>query len=95
MCYLVCTSSDPLAKRRLTYLEDNDDGFEIARYDLALRGPGDIGGVRQSGIPDLHVSDIYSDLRILEVARDDAKFILENKNDENNRKILAYITSMK
>lgn len=92
-CYLVCTTSEKLARQRLEYLEDNEDGFEIARYDLASRGPGDISGVRQSGIPDLNVSDIYSDLRILEVARVDAQNILKNKQDINNQEIIAYISS--
>ena len=67
--------------------------IEIARYDLASRGPGDIGGVRQSGVPDLNVSDIYSDIRILEVARIDAQNILNNPEDINNKEIIAYISS--
>lgn len=92
-CYLVCTTSEKLARQRLQYLEDNEDGFEIARYDLASRGPGDISGVRQSGIPDLNVSDIYSDIRILEVARVDAQNILNNPKDINNLEIIAYISS--
>jgi ATP-dependent DNA helicase RecG len=92
-CYLVCTTSERLARQRLEYLEDNEDGFEIARYDLASRGPGDISGVRQSGIPDLNVSDIYSDIRILEVARVDAQNILNNPKDINNLEIIAYISS--
>ena len=92
-CFLVCTTSEKLARQRLQYLEDNEDGFEIARYDLASRGPGDIGGVRQSGVPDLNVSDIYSDIRILEVARIDAQNILNNPEDINNKEIIAYISS--
>lgn len=92
-CYLLCTTSEKLARQRLEYLQDNEDGFEIARYDLVSRGPGDISGVRQSGIPDLNVSDIYSDLRILEVARVDAQNILKNKQDINNQEIIAYISS--
>ena len=92
-CFLVCTTSEKLARQRLQYLEDNEDGFEIARYDLASRGPGDIGGVRQSGVPDLNVSDIYSDIRILEVARIDAQNILNNQEDINNKEIIAYISS--
>ena len=92
LCYLVCTSNEELAKRRLTYLEDHEDGFEIARYDLASRGPGDIGGVRQSGVPDLNVSDIYSDIRILEVAREDAKHILENVNNSDYQNVLQYVS---
>jgi len=93
VCYLVCTTAEKLARQRLKYLEDNEDGFEIARYDLASRGPGDISGVRQSGIPDLNVSDIYSDLKILEVARVDAQNILKNKEDINNQEIISYISS--
>lgn len=94
-CYLLCNSSSKEALNRLHYLVDHDDGFDIARFDLASRGPGDIGGTRQSGIPDLNLADIYTDLRILEIARDDALELIASKDKEENKQIFAYIASKK
>lgn len=84
ICYFLSNTSDEEALKRLQFLQESNDGFEIARFDLALRGPGEITGVRQSGIPDFFFADLVNDLKILEVARDDAKMIIEeaNKNDE-------------
>ena len=94
-CYLLCSNGSPIALKRLNYLVDHDDGFDIARFDLANRGPGDIVGTRQSGIPDLNIADIYSDLKILEVARDDAQRLIEQQDLEENKQIFAYIASKK
>ncbi|UCD36507.1 MAG: ATP-dependent DNA helicase RecG [Nitrospiraceae bacterium] len=60
------------AKRRLKAMESTSDGFRIAEEDLAIRGPGDFFGTRQSGMPDLKVADIIRDTGILELARKEA-----------------------
>jgi ATP-dependent DNA helicase RecG len=57
------------ARRRLEVLCGTDDGFEVARRDLELRGPGQFFGTRQSGLPDLRAGDILRDQDILEDAR--------------------------
>ena len=90
---MLCSSADEQALKRLNYLVDHDDGFEIARFDLANRGPGDVVGTRQSGIPDLVLADIHEDLRILEIARDDAKLILKEASLPENKQIIAYCSS--
>lgn len=71
-CYLLSATKEADSLRRLRVLEKSSDGFEIARYDLALRGPGDILGTRQSGVPGFILGDVIQDAKILEVARDDA-----------------------
>lgn len=53
-------------------MTETDDGFEIARRDLELRGPGDFFGTKQSGLPDFRVADMVGDFETLEIARDDA-----------------------
>ncbi len=93
-CYLLCNGGDDSAMKRLEYLRDHDDGFDIARFDLANRGPGDLMGTRQSGIPDLNISDLYDDLKILEVARDDAKEIMDHQDNDENKHIIAYVSRM-
>jgi ATP-dependent DNA helicase RecG len=62
----------PGGRARLDALEATTDGFAIAERDLALRGPGDFFGTRQSGLPTLRVGDLGRDHRILEEAREDA-----------------------
>ena len=77
-CYLLSDSKDELVSKRLTTLEKVNNGFEISREDLKLRGPGDILGTRQSGLPSFVLGDIMNDTRIIEAARKDAKTLLEN-----------------
>jgi len=57
------------ARERLRIIYENSDGFEIARHDLRLRGPGEILGSRQSGVPMLRFADLEKDLDLLEAAR--------------------------
>ena len=54
-----------------------NDGFKIAEEDLAIRGPGEFFGTRQSGLPDLKVADIVRDARLLESARREAFAMIE------------------
>lgn len=65
------------AKKRITTMVNTNDGFEIADVDLSLRGPGDLQGTRQSGLPDLKIADLAKDEKILKHARDIASRILE------------------
>ncbi len=64
------------AQERLRRFARTDDGFEIAELDLELRGPGDLIGTRQHGLPDLRVADVARDLPVLLAARDAAAAIL-------------------
>ena len=64
-------------KKRLDILNQSNDGFEIANRDMQLRGPGDLFGVRQSGMLDFALADIYSDAKILAQANEAVNEILE------------------
>ena len=57
------------ARERLRIIYENNDGFEVARLDLHLRGPGEILGARQSGVPMLRFADLEQDIALLEQAR--------------------------
>lgn len=59
----------PIARQRLKVIYEYTDGFEIARQDLALRGPGEFVGSRQSGVPLLRYADLEADLPLLEKAQ--------------------------
>ena len=80
-CFLLSDSKDPDSLQRLKVCEKTNDGFVIARYDLALRGPGDILGTRQSGVPGFILGDVIQDANILEVAREDAQALLKHIHD--------------
>jgi len=59
----------PLAKERLSVLRGTNDGFEVARRDLELRGPGELLGTRQAGLMQLKVADLMRDADLLPVAQ--------------------------
>jgi len=65
------------AKVRLRAMERTTDGFQIAEEDLALRGPGEFFGTRQSGLPDFRVAHILRDTPILIEARKEAFHLVE------------------
>jgi len=69
------------ARERLRAVERTQDGFEIAREDLRIRGPGELLGTRQSGLAILDVADLYRDETILEEAREDAFALVEADPD--------------
>jgi len=67
------------ARERLKIIYENTDGFEIARHDLRLRGPGELLGARQSGVPLLRFADLSVDLDLLDAARNAADAILRTQ----------------
>jgi len=62
-------------------MESTGDGFRIAEEDLAIRGPGDFFGTRQSGIPDLKIANIIRDTGVLESARREAFDLIDAEPD--------------
>jgi len=77
-CVLIMPAGlSPEARERLKFFAGTEDGFELADKDLAIRGPGQIMGVRQHGLPDLRVADLLRDKELLIMARQDALRILQ------------------
>ena len=78
--YCILMSSDKLSREAATRIEvmiSTNDGFEIAETDLQLRGPGDIEGTLQSGIPfDLKIANLGKDGQLIEYVRNIAEAIL-------------------
>jgi ATP-dependent DNA helicase RecG len=80
-----------LARARLKAVFESTDGFEIARQDLLLRGPGEYLGVRQSGAPMLRFADIERDLDLLEAARDLVPQMLQDHPGEVRRHLARWM----
>jgi ATP-dependent DNA helicase RecG len=65
------------AKARLNIMRETEDGFRIAEEDLRLRGAGELLGTRQSGLPEFHLADLVAHADLIQIARDDARLVLE------------------
>ena len=79
---------------KLEILTRSEDGFAIAEEDMKQRGPGELAGVKQSGIPDFSFLNIVDDYKIFVVARDDAKDILKNKDDKKYQWLIKRATHL-
>lgn len=80
-CIFMSSSRAKETKERLEILNKSNDGFKIAGEDLRLRGPGDLFGIRQSGLMDFRLGDIYQDAKVLKSANEACDWLLKNKND--------------
>lgn len=90
-------SSD--SRKRMEIMTRTNDGFEISEADLQLRGPGDMEGTQQSGIPfELKIADLAKDAQMLEIARNTAWDILEEDptlSKPENRMLILQLKKMK
>lgn len=80
-CCLFAGRQTPEAVERLKALVDTSDGFRLAEIDFALRGPGDVLGTRQHGLPPLRIADLQRDAALLAEARGDARAVVEADPD--------------
>lgn len=80
-CIFMSSSKSKETKERLDILNKTNDGFKIASEDLRLRGPGDLFGIRQSGLMDFKLGDVYQDAKILQMANEAADDLLNSEND--------------
>ena len=71
-CVLISDHATDAVKKRLSFLCHTNDGFEIAKFDLETRGPGDFFGSRQHGLPTLRIADLMADSRALYAAQKEA-----------------------
>lgn len=80
-CIFMSASKSKETKERLEILNHSNDGFQIASEDLRLRGPGDFFGIRQSGLMDFKLADVYQDSNVLKMANEAANWLEEEKID--------------
>jgi len=82
--YCILMTGDKLgndARTRIGTMVRTNDGFAISEVDLRLRGPGDLMGTQQSGIPELHIADLVQDAAIMQTARAMAQRVLDEDPD--------------
>ena len=79
------------AKARLRVVYESSDGFEIARQDLIIRGPGEFLGARQSGMPLLRFADLEKDAALIEQARDAADDLLQRDPEAAQRHLARWL----
>ena len=82
-----------LAKARLKVIYEHTDGFEIARQDLNIRGPGEFLGARQSGVPMLRFANLEEDLHLLEQAREIAPMLIEQNPEIVEAHLARWLSS--
>ena len=80
-CIFMSSSKAKETKERLEILNHSNDGFKIASEDLKLRGPGDLFGIRQSGLMDFKLGDVYQDASILKMANEAADCLIDAENE--------------
>lgn len=76
-CFLMCYKDSELANARMDIMTGSMSGFDIAEEDLKLRGPGEIFGTRQHGLPQLKISDLLRHRDVLEAAMNSARELIE------------------
>ena len=88
-CIFISGKDNEDTKKRLEILNQSNDGFYIANEDLKLRGPGDFFGIRQSGMMDFVLADIYQHADLLKMASDSIHMLIEQgfsfRNLKNER----------
>ncbi len=80
-CYLVTSEKNGLENKRLSVLEKSNDGFYIAEKDLELRGPGQLLGYKQSGLPDFVLDNLPNNKVLIEKAREEAQRVINEDPD--------------
>ena len=80
-CIFMTSSKSRETRKRLEVLNRSNDGFYIASEDLKMRGPGDLFGIRQSGILEFRIGDVFQDAKVLQMAGRAADEFLERDPD--------------
>ena len=94
-CIFISGNDNEQTMKRLNILNTSNDGFHIANEDLKLRGPGDLFGIRQSGLLDFKVGDIYQDSDLLLTASSLAERIASQDPEEKQEKYRRLYERMK
>ena len=89
-CVLISDTKSTETKKKLKFLKDHEDGFELAEYDLKTRGPGQLFGLAQSGIPFFRMANLYEDKELLEVTQKLAEETKMNEQIDQQLELFYY-----
>ena len=94
-CMLLASEKQTeVARERLGIMEETNDGFRIAEKDLEIRGPGEVMGTRQAGLPEFRIANLVRDLDILQHARREAEFYInQRKTSAEAAKLIKRVQS--
>ena len=90
-CFLLTNENNNFTNKRLNVLQESNDGFYIAEMDLQIRGPGQILGFKQSGLPDFILDNLPNNRVLIEKAREEAINIIDTDPQLNNNTLLKQI----
>ena len=91
---MIADPNSDYGKERMKTMVSTTDGFVIAQRDLELRGPGDVLGTAQAGLPEFKVGDPVADLKILQIAQEEAHQIINEpdfETREENQELIRYL----
>lgn len=81
------------SQERLKVMEETTDGFKIAEKDLEIRGPGEVVGTKQSGLPEFRIANIIRDQKILEIARREACYqLMEHGETAETNRLIQFVS---
>ncbi|NMA96085.1 MAG: DNA helicase RecG, partial [Clostridiales bacterium] len=90
-CILIAKPNSELVRQRMGIMVESEDGFAIAEKDLELRGPGDIFGIRQHGLPEFKIARLPRDIKILKNAQEAVENVISSQEDHEYAQVMAYI----
>jgi len=96
-CILFNDSKSEVAQERMNVMQKTNDGFIISDKDLELRGPGEFFGVRQHGLPEFKIANLYKDIELLKIAQNEALEVLKNDpllESEENKNIKIKVSEL-
>ncbi len=93
-CFLFTDNGSPKTLERLSALIKSNDGFKLAEYDLQFRGPGEVYGIRQSGLPDFKIASL-NDLDLINLTKNEAKEFLNQCNINDFPELKAKLDEIK
>lgn len=75
-CVLIYGSNSEVCRKRMSIMEETNDGFKISEKDLEIRGPGEFFGTMQHGVPELKVANLFKHMKILKTVQQEARIII-------------------
>ena len=90
-CILIANATTKEIRERMHIMVHSDDGFEVAEKDLELRGPGDIFGIRQHGLPEFKIANLARDMNILKLAQQAVEKVVNMQENPECAEVMKYI----